>query len=116
MEVHESGAQSGVTASTWVDAFSSCRKTQRYCFVYPFQRNGELALWLQYCFLTAAPLFLQPLPSLMSSCLNLPFGTQGRSRRLNEAYYLQMKNGGPRKAFVPRRALQGPAQFHACLT
>ena len=100
-EVHESCAQPGVTTSTWVDAFSSCGKTQRYCFVYTFQRNGELVLWLQYCFLTASPLFLHPLPPLMSSCLNLPFRTQGRSRRLNETYYLQMKNRGPRKALCP---------------
>ena len=27
-----------------------------------------------------------------SNCLNPPFGTQGRSRRLNEAYILQARN------------------------
>ena len=27
-------------------------------------------------------------PSLISNCSNLPFGTQGRSWRLNEAYFL----------------------------
>ena len=37
---------------------------------------------LHYCFLTAPPLSLHPFPSLISSCLNLPFGTQGRSWRL----------------------------------
>ena len=42
------------------------------------------------------------LPSLISSCLNLTFGTQGRSRRLNEAYFLPTRNGGHRKALVPR--------------
>jgi len=31
-------------------------------------------------------LFLYSLPSLISNCLNPPFGTQGRSRRLKEAY------------------------------
>ena len=30
------------------------------------------------------PMFLHPLPFLISNCLNLPFETQGRSRRLNE--------------------------------
>ena len=29
-----------------------------------------------------------PLPSLISNCLNLPVGTQGRSWRLNEAHFL----------------------------
>ena len=38
-----------------------------------------------YCFLTAPPLSLHPLPSLIN-CSNLPFGTQGR---------------GHKKAFVP---------------
>ena len=33
-------------------------------------------------------LVLHPLPSLISSCLNLLLGTQGRSWRLNEAYFL----------------------------
>ena len=101
VEVHESGTQPGVTVSTWVDAFSSCRKTQRYCFVYPFQRNGELVLWLQFCFLTAPPLFLHPHPSMMSSCLNLPFGTQGRSRRLNEAITYKWKTGDPERLLYP---------------
>ena len=38
--------------------------------------------------LTVPPLCLHPLPSLISNCLNLPLGTQGRSWRLNEAYFL----------------------------
>ena len=40
--------------------------------------------------------------SLISKCLNLPFGTQERSWRLNEAYFPQTRNGGHRKPFVPR--------------
>ena len=36
---------------------------------------------LHYCFLTAPPLSLHPLPSLVSSYLNLPFGTQGREHK-----------------------------------
>ena len=40
-------------------------------------------------FLTASPLSLHPLPSLMSNCLNLPFGTQGRSKRLESVPYKQ---------------------------
>ena len=34
------------------------------------------------------------LPSRISNCLNLPFGTQRRSRRLIEAYILQTRNRG----------------------
>ena len=48
--------------------------------------------------LTAPPLSPGPLPSRISICLNL----QGRSWRLNEAYFLLSRNGGHRKAFVPR--------------
>ena len=44
-------------------------------------------------FFLTSPLSLHPLPSLISNCLNLPFGTQGRSQRLNEAYFLQTRKG-----------------------
>ena len=42
-------------------------------------------------------LFLYSLFSLMSNCLNLANGAQGRSQRLNEAYFLQIRNRGHRK-------------------
>ena len=42
-----------------------------------------------------------PLPSPTSHCLNLPFGTQGRSRRVNEAYFLKTRDEGHTKAFLP---------------
>ena len=54
-------------------------------------RNQDPASRL-YHHLIVPPLFLYPLPSLISNCLNPPFGTQGRSRRLNEAYILQTSN------------------------
>ena len=54
-------------------------------------------------------LFLYPLPSLISNCLN-QFGIQGRSRRLNEAYILQIRNGEHRTDLYSR-APQSPAQF-----
>ena len=68
--------------------FSICKTAQRYCYVYPLRENQDPAPRLHYCFLTALPLSLHPLPSLISNCLNLLFGTQGGSRRLNEAYIL----------------------------
>ena len=62
-------------------------------------------------FFDYSSLSLHPLPSSISNCLNLPFGTQGRSWRLNEAYFLQTRNGGHRKGFGPRSPT-GPAWFH----
>ena len=50
--------------------------------MYPLRQNQDPAPRLHYCFLSA-PLSLHPLPSLMSNFLNLPFGTQGRSWRLD---------------------------------
>ena len=56
-------------------------------------------------------LSLQLLPSLISNCLNIPFRTQGRSKRLNETYLLQTRNGGTERLLYPG-APQGPAWFH----
>ena len=58
------------------------------CFAYSLRRNQDTASQLQYCFLTVQPLFLHSLPSTLSNYLNLPFGMQGWSRKLNEAYVL----------------------------
>ena len=63
-----------------------------------------------YHHLIVSPLFLYPLPSLISNCLNPPFGTKGRSRRLNEAYILQTRNGEHRTDLYST-APQSPAQF-----
>ena len=46
-------------------------------------------------------------PSLISNYLILPFETQGRSRRLNEAYCLRIRNREHRKYLYPG-APQGP--------
>ena len=67
-------------------------------------------LWRLYNHLIVSPLFLYPLPSLISNCLNPPFGTQGRSRRLNEAYILQTRNGEHRTDLYSR-APQSSTQF-----
>ena len=58
----------------------------------------------------SSPMSLHPLPFLISNCLILPFGTQGRSWRLNEAYFQQIRNGGLRKAFEPRSS-KGPCSI-----
>ena len=72
-----------------------------YYYVYPLRGNQDPVPRLNYRYLTVPPLSLHPLPSLISNCLNLPLGTQGRSCRLNETHLLRMRNGGNRKAFVP---------------
>ena len=90
--------------------FSFCRRAQRYCYVYPLRRNQDPAPRLCYCFLTVPPLSLHPLPSLISNCLNLPFGTQGRSWRLKPIPYKQ-EMGDTERISCPG-APQGPAQFH----
>lgn len=94
--------------------FSICRKAQRYCSVCPLRRNQYPAPRLHYCFLTAPPLLLHPLPSLICNCLNLPFGAQGRSRR-QKSLFLQTKNREHRRVFVAWRAPQSPAWFHFSL-
>ena len=50
--------------------------------------NQDPAPRLYYCSLTVPPLSLHPLPSLISICFKLLFGTQGRLWRLNVAYFL----------------------------
>ena len=56
---------------------------------------------MYYCCLTDPSLSLHLLPSLMSNCLNLSLGIQGRSWWLNEAHFLRTRNGEHRKVFAP---------------
>ena len=85
-----------------------CRRTQRHCYAYFFEQ--ELGPCLKAITIRLFLLFLYPLPSLISNCLNPPFGTQGRSRMLNEAYILQTRNG-EHITDLYSRAPQNPAQF-----
>ena len=88
-----------LTSSTlW--AVSTCRTAQRYCFVYSLSENKDPVPKLYYCFLTVPPWSLHSFPSLISASFNLPTGTQERSWRLNEAYFLQSRNEGQRKVFM----------------
>ena len=61
---------------------------------------------LHYWFLTASPLSLHRFPFLISNCLNLPVGTQGRSRKLSE----ESENWGTQEGFCaqePHNSLLG---------
>ena len=86
-----------------------CIRCLHHCVQEPgfFEGNQDTMPRFYCCNLTVPPLSLHPLPSLISNCLNLPLGTQGRSWRLNEAHFLEIRNGGHRKSFVPRD-LQDP--------
>ena len=55
-----------------------------------------------HCLWPAPPWPLHPRPSLISNCVNLSFGTRGRSWRLNGACFLHTRNGGGRRALEPR--------------
>ena len=46
----------------------------------------------------------------MRNCLNLHFGTEGSSRKMNEAYFLKQEIGDMEKIYT-WRVPQGPAQF-----
>ena len=78
------------------------QKSSNILSVYPLRWNQEPASRLLCCFLPVSPLSLHPVPFLISNYLNLSFGTQGKSWRLNEAYFLPTRNKGQRKVFVPR--------------
>ena len=74
---------------------------------------------LQGCtifFFTAFPLYMHSLPSLITHCLNLLFRTLGRSRILNEAYFLQIRKWDTEKIWTPQVLLGAPhrvqSQFH----
>ena len=82
-------------SSTWVGALVPAEELKdELLYIYSLRRNQDPALSPHYCFLTTPPLFLHSLPFLISNCLNLFFETQGRSGRLNEAYFIQTRNRG----------------------
>ena len=81
----ESCVQSEVTILHLVWGSSSVEELKDIVMHISLSRNQD-PVWRLYQLLIVSPVFLYPLPSLISNCLNLPFGTQGRSKRLKEAY------------------------------
>ena len=53
-----------------------------------------------------------PSTSWVSNCLNMPFGTHGRSRKL-KAFFLQIRSWTNGKTFVSRRAPWGHAHLQS---
>ena len=106
--LQESCVQSEVTI-LHLDGGSSSVELKDIVMHISLSRNQDPVSRL-YHHLIVSPLFLYPLPSLISNRLNSPFGAQGRSRRLNEAYILQTRNEEHRTDFYSR-AQQSYTQF-----
>ena len=107
--LQESCVQSEVTI-LHLDGGSSSVEELKDIVMYIYLSRNQDPVSRLYHHLIVSPLFLYPLPSLISSCLNPCFGTQGISRRRNEAYILQIRNG-EHTADLYSRAPQSPAQF-----
>ena len=105
--LQESCVQSEVTILHLGGGSSSVEELKDIGIHISLSRNQD-PVWRLYQ--TLFLLFLYPLPSLISNCLNPHFGTQGRSRRLNESYILQTRNGEHRTDLYSR-APQSSVQF-----
>ena len=90
--LQESCTQPEVTVLHVGGGLSFCWTIQRNFYIYSLRKNQDPTPRLHCCFLIVPFLCLHPLPYLISSCLNLPSGTQGRSKSLNEAYFVQARN------------------------
>ena len=104
--LQESCAQPEVIILHLGGGLSSCRATQRLCYISSLKRNRDPALLLLDCSSS-----LQPLPPLISNgWFESALWNSARSRRLNEAYFLQTRNrkhrknlllGGSRRVLLP---------------
>ena len=78
--------QSEVTVLSLGGGLRACSRTQSYIVLHILW--GGTRTLLHHCTLVSwLLLFLHSLPSLTSNCLNLPFGTWERSRRLKHFSY-----------------------------
>ena len=82
------------------------KKNSNILLYMTFEREPGPCLSLQYGFSLLLPCLY--ISSLISNCLNLPFGTQRRSWMFNEAYFLQTRDWGHRKYF----GLKSPTGFY----
>ena len=104
--VRQQGGGPGILSTAWSYhpppewGPQSCRRTQTHCYAYFLSRNQDPVPRL-YHHLVVPPLFLYCLHSLISNCLNLSFGTQGKSRRLNEGYTLKQETGNTERICTP---------------
>ena len=103
--VRQQSCVSGILCSVWSyhppPGWSSVEEIKDTVMHIFLSRNQD-PVWRLYQPLIVSPVFLYPLPSLITNYLNPPFGTQGMSRRLNEAYILQTRNGEQRTDLYSR--------------
>ena len=85
-----SGMKSASSRLPFGGSFSSVQEFKDNIIYIPWGGTRTLPPRLYYCFLTASPFSLHPLPSLISNYLNLPFETQRKWRR---------------EAFVPKSSI-----------
>ena len=111
MVFQESFVSLRLPSSTGVGAQNS----KKHCYVYPLRRNQNPVPGLHYCFLTALPLFLHSLPSLISN-REYALWNSGKVREA-EAYFLQRRNGDTKRICTwesPNRVLFHFSFIHNC--
>ena len=94
-------------SSTCVGALVPTEELEGIVYICSLRRNqycATAALLLLDCSFSFCPSFP------ISTCLNLPFGTQGRPGRLNETSLLQTRDGRHRKDLYPG----GPHRVMLC--
>ena len=89
--LQESCAQPGVSILRLGGGLCSCRRIQRYCYVYFFRRTQDPAPSLHYCFLTLPP----------SSLITVPICPL-KLREGHGSWSLFSRNRGHRKSSEPR--------------
>ena len=80
-------------SSTWVSALVPAEELKGSAVYITWGGTRTLPPRSHCCFLIVPTSFLHSLSSLNSNCLNLPFGTQGRSKSWNKTLFLQTRNG-----------------------
>ena len=87
-------------SSTWVSALVLAEELKDSAVYITWGGTRTLPPRSLCCFLIVPTSFPHSLPSLISNCLNLPFGTQGRSKSWNKTYFLQTRNGELGKVYT----------------
>lgn len=81
----------------WGPSFLHSYRRAQSPVMYTPSGGGGALLPAAVFFLDGSSFVLHSLPSLINDCLNLLFRTLGRSRKLNEVYFLQTRIRGPEK-------------------
>ena len=92
-------------SSTWVGLYFLLKNSKMYCYYISLDEKLGLCFIRALLFLDCSS-FVSAFPHFpISNCLNWPFGTQGRSRRLKPFSYKQ--ETGTRKVFCTQEGPTG---------